>query len=306
MPPLRSALRLTARGATLLLVATGCATTGATFRSGVGDAFPNRPPYYAGAPVRADSIRAGHLPVAYQRGGSQPSFLDPAAGAGSPVAALLAEMSAFLDSLGATTPLAASGAAPGAASAGVPPDVHFGCETDASGDCVRSEEGGALGRGRTTTMRLAVGRPSPEWVASARGAMDAAGVGRALILTLEVGQYWTTQSGLRGDKAVLLGTGHEAPLPWLTSVETPVTVLQLTGALVDRDGQAVRIGAEGLLARRTSLGMSGLGAQALLSDEDVERLRTLRRDDLPGAPLAWQVALRHLVAQLSGRSDVAP
>ncbi|HZA51832.1 MAG TPA: hypothetical protein VE549_13900 [Myxococcaceae bacterium] len=37
-------------------------------------------------------------------------------------------------------------------------------------------------------------------------------------------------------------------LPWLTSLETPVSVLQLTGALIDRSGQAVRIGAEGSAA----------------------------------------------------------
>jgi len=34
---------------------------------------------------------------------------------------------------------------------------------------------------------------------------------------------------------------------------------------------------------------------------DIERLRTLRRDDLPGQPLVWQVALRTLVSQLTGR-----
>ena len=91
------------------------------------------------------------------------------------------------------------------------------------------------------------------------------------------------------------------PLPWLTSLETPVSVLQLTGAVMGRDGLAVRIGAEGMLARRTGLVMSGLGAQALISDDDVQQLRTLRREDLPGRPLVWQVALGQLVADLAGR-----
>lgn len=299
----RAAPRLAIPGAALLLLATAaCATTGATFGSGVGDAFPNRPPYYAGARVAADSTWIGWLPVVYQRGGSQAPIFDPEGGQGGPVAALLGELTAFLDSLGVGTRLGAPGGSP----TGTAPDVFFGCETDASGECVRSDESGAPGRGRTTTMRLAVGRPSPAWVASVRGALDSVGAARALVVTLEVGQYWTTQSGLRGDKSVLLGTGHTASLPWLTSVETPVTVLQLTGALMDRDGRAVRIGAEGLLALRTSLAMSGLGAQALLSPEDVERLRTTRRDDLAGQPLVWQVALRHLVAQLTGRPDLAP
>ena len=287
MAPLRAALAL------LPFAATACATTGATFGSGVGDRMMKDPPYYAGASVAGDSARVGHLPVAYQRGGSQAPIFDPGSDAGSPTAALLAEMNAFLDSLGVTKRIAISAAPPG-----TPPDVHFGCETDATGDCERSDSTGAMGRGNTTNMRLAVGRPSPEWTASAANAMTGAGVARALVVTLEVGQYWVTQSGLRGDKSVKLGTGHTASLPWLSSVETPVTVLQLTGALVSPDGRAVRIGAEGLVAKRTRLLVSAIGGQELLSDEDVNRLRTERRDDLPGRPLVWQVALRELVRQL--------
>jgi hypothetical protein len=287
-----AARRRAAAAALLPLLAAACATTGATFGSGVGDRILNDPPYYAGAAPAADTARVGHLPVGYQRGGSQAPTLDPAGGAGTPVGALLAEMNAFLDSLGATARIAAV--------AGTPPDVRFGCETDAAGDCVRSDSSGALGRGRTTEMRLAVGRPSPEWTAAAAAAMADAGVARALVVTLEVGQYWTTQSGVRGDKSVKLGTGHTASLPWLTSVETPVTVLQLTGALVGPDGRAVRIGAEGLAAKRTRLTISAIGGQELLTAEDVERLRTERRDDLPGRPLVWQAALRELVGRLVG------
>ena len=90
------------------------------------------------------------------------------------------------------------------------------------------------------------------------------------------------------------------PVPWLTSLDTPAHVLQITGALVGRDGRAIRIGAEGLFARRTPLLVSSIGAQAQLSDDDVERVRTLRRDELPGRPLAWQAAIRELVRQLTG------
>ena len=122
-------------------------------------------------------------------------------------------------------------------------------------------------------------------------ALERSGAQQALVLTLEVGQYWVTKSGWTNRKSIELGTNYSVPLPWLTSLETPVNVLQLTGALMDRDGLAVRIGAEGMLARRTSLVMSGLGAQALISDDDVQQLRTLRREDLPGKPLVWQTAL---------------
>ena len=276
-----------------------CSSTGATFRSGVGDTFLEHPPYYAGArAAAADTGRAAHLPVAYQRGGAQAPMFDPREGAGTPVAALLADMSAFLDSLGVTARL--EGAAPAPAGA-VPPDVQFGCAPDAAagGECAERGDS-ALGR-KGQTMRLAVGRPSAEWAAWAGEGMGRAGAERLLVLTLEVGQYLPRQRGLRGDKEVELGTGHVVALPWLTSLETPVSVLQLTGALVGRDGKAVRIGAEGLHARRTRLGVSALGAQELLRDEDVEAVRAARRDDLPGRPLAWQAAMRTLVEGLMGR-----
>ena len=293
---------------------------GATFRSGVGDAFPERPPYYAGAPltaVRADTGRLGHLPVAYQRGGAQASVFDPRDGPGTPVGAFLADLTAYLDTLGAP---AAAGGTPvsvrlvegGRVSAVAhaetvgPPDVQFGCvpETALPGaDCAAREgtaRGGALGRGRAPA-RLAVAGPPAAWVAWMRDVTGEAGVGRVLVVTLEVGRYLPRQAGPRGDKIVDLGTERAARLPWLTSLETPVGVLQLTGALVGRDGRAVRIGAEGVLARRTRLLVRAAGAEEVLSDDDVARARTLRRDDLPGRPLAWRVALRTLVAGLTAR-----
>jgi hypothetical protein len=75
--------------------------------------------------------------------------------------------------------------------------------------------------------------------------------------------------------------------------------VQLTGALVDREGKAVRIGAEGLLARRTRLLASAVGAQEVIGEAEIAELRTRRRADLDGAPLVWQEALRALVAQLT-------
>ena len=278
-------------GGVLLAVAGACAT-GSTFQSGVGDRLLEHPPYYAGARATGDTAPIGHLPVAYQRGATQEAMFDPAGGAGTATGALIGDLTAHLDSLDVTTRLAVGGAS------GAPPDVQFSCETDPSGDCLMGP--GALGRG-DIRMRLAVGRPAPEWVTWAGGIMDSAGVARVLVITLEVSQYRVEQRGIQGDKMVELGTGYTVRLPWLTSLETPVHVLQLTGALMGRDGRAIRIGAEGMLARRTSLPLSALGAQALIPDEVVAELRAARRDDLPGRPLVWQEALRTLVARLLGR-----
>jgi len=281
--------------AALLAAAAGCATAGATYRSGVAPATLDRPPFYAGVTVTAGATRIAHLPIHYQRGAEQGALFEPEGGEGSPAASLVAEMNAFLDSLGGTTRLVAR-----ASETGTPPDVHFGCNLDLVGDCI--EEGEVEGGGMNRRLQLSVGRPSEEWTAWAGTALDSARADQLLLVTIELGQYWPRQKGLSLTKEVRLGTGYSASMSWLTSLEKPVAVVQLTGALVGRDGRAVRIGAEGVMAKRSNIMLSAIGGQMLVSDEDIERLRTLRRDDLSGQPLVWQVALRNLVAQLTGRS----
>jgi len=292
--------------ASALLLA-GCATTGATFGSGVGDRMLEHPPYYAGV-AAGDAAPAGtrlaHLPIAYQRGAAQPEIFEPRADVGTPMYALLAEMNALLDSLGSGLRVAVRRAD---ATGRIPPDVRFGCATESGrpdDDC-RSRGDSALGRGGQT-MQLSVGRPSAEWSSWAHDVMRTGSVSRLLVITLEVGQYLPRQRGWRGTKEVELGTEHVAGLPWLTSLETPVSVVQLTGALVDSTGRALRIGAEGIYARRTRLGISALGAQEIITDEDIQRVREDRRDDLSGKPLGWRVALVQLVEGLTGRSLAQP
>jgi hypothetical protein len=271
-----------------------CATAGATLNSGVGDRLMDEAPYYAGRGGLAREARVAHLPISYQRGAAQEPIFDPEGGPGTPVAVLLREMNAYLDSIGASERLE---------TAGFPargwPDVQFSCEQGPRVECAsESREVSVAGK---PWMRLAVGRPSERWIAAARGAMDDADADYALVITLEVGQYWAHQRNFRGDKEVRLGTDHVQRVPWLTSLDQPVQVLQLTGALVGRDGRAVRIGAEGLLARPTPLLASAIGAQGLIGDDHVRRLRTSRRTELAGEPLVWQVALENLVAELTAR-----
>jgi len=283
-----------ARCAVAALAVAACATTGATFRSGVGDTWLEHDERVAGAEARGVAP-IGHLPVVYQRSTSQPSF-EPATAPDTPIAALLREMNAELDALGASVRVVAAEVPPG-----TPPDVSFGCEQDASGECEARDPSKALGR-EGTALKLALGRPSEDWIAWTRRAAADARVAGVLVLTLEIGQYFTRQVGWKGNKEVELGKGHVVPLPWLTSLETPVPVLQLTGALISPDGKGIRIAAEGLLPKRTRLSLSAIGAQELITDQDVEQLRAARREDLPGRPLVWQVALRNLVAELTGNA----
>ena len=283
----------------LVVALAGCATTGATFRSGVGDAMLDRAPWVAGQDGAAPAP-LGHARITWQRGATQEPIFEPAGGRGTPVAALVEEMNRALDSMGVSRPIATGSVAPG-----TPPDVHFGCERHPGDDCAVNPDS-ALGRGRQE-MRLAVGRPSPEWATWAGRRADSAGVSAVLVITLEVGHYLIRQRGLTGSKFVELGTANEARLPWLTSLEGPVSVVQLTGALVEPGGRAVRIAAEGILARRTRLAVSAIGGEEVVTDADVAELRTLRREDLPGQPLAWRVALATLVGSLSGTpARVAP
>ena len=294
--------RLLLAAATLL---TGCGSTGATLGSGVGDRMLEHPPYYAGAAVVAAApagSRIGHLPVAWQRGASQPVVFDPRADAGTPIRALLDEMNAFLDSLGVGTRVVNATSSAGAERM-VPPDVRFGCATESGrpDDVCRARGDSVLGR-EGQSMHLAVGRASSVWTSWAREVMHGDSLSRLLVITLEVGQYLPRQRGWRGAKEVELGTDCTVGLPWLTSLETPVSVLQLTGALVDSTGHARRIGAEGIHARRTRLGLGALGAQEIIGDEDIQRVREERRADIAGQPLAWRVALTQLVEGLTGRS----
>ena len=278
--------------ALLAAISAACASAGATYKSGVAPKSFDKPPFYAGAAVAPDERRVAHLPIRYQRGAEQGAQFEPQGGKGSAAAALVAEMNTYLDSLALSTKLS-----PRAAEIGTAPDVHFGCNQDPIGDC--TEEGEITPSNRR--LQLSVGRPSEQWIGWIGTALDSASHDHALVITLELGQYWPRQKGLSLSKEVLLGTDYVVSVPWLTSLEKPVAVVQLTGALIGRDGRAVRIGAEGLMAKRSNIVVSAMGAQRLVSDEDIDRLRTLRRDDLPGQPLVWQVALRNLVAQLTGR-----
>lgn len=289
----------------------GCAGTGATLRSGVGDTFLAHAPWYAGvksSPARDASVRVGIHAVHYQPRDAQAAFFEPSALAGKPVAALIAEMNDYLDSLTAANGTNPIRLADGRRISAVPPtphgiapDVRFGCLTEGNlpgNDCVARGDS-ALGRTDLQRMMLSVGRPSPEWIAWSNEAMTGANVSYTIVITLEVGEHLLRQRGLIGRKQLELGTGYTVEQPWLTSLSTPVQVLQLTGALIDRDGRAVRIGAEGIVARRTRLLVSAISAQEIITEDDVTAARTTRRTDLPGQPLAWQVALRSLVLGLT-------
>lgn len=173
----------------------------------------------------------------------------------------------------------------------VAPTVYLGCSLDLTDECSEEERVNVLSvTGGTAEWRRLVNRAAAE-----------TGSGRVLAVELAIAPQWIAQRGLKGKKEVRLGTGHVQPLAWLTSLDTPVWVLQVTGVVVAPDGKVARSGAEGIWALRTPFRASALGAQKLMTEEDVEQVREAqRRPDLPGQPRVWEAALDQLVAQLLG------
>jgi hypothetical protein len=276
----------------ILIPLLGCATTGSTFGAGVGDRVLDGPPYYNGLRSLPLAGRVAHFPIDYQSGAEQEAIFEPAGGAGTPIAALLDDMNAFLDELrGAPSITVPSGRH------ALAPDVTFSCEPRGVESCELAWDRDGDDR---RSMLLAVRRPSQAWIETNDRTLDEAGAQYVLVITLEIANYPVYQKNWRGDKVVRLGTGHSQKVPWITSLDQPVQVLQLTGALIDREGRAARIGAEGLIARRTNILLTAVGAQELISDADIERLVRYRRLDLSGEPLAWQVSINNLVKQLTG------
>lgn len=275
---------------------TACAgRTGATLGSGVGDRMLRDAPWVAGRALPALRGPVVVFPVAWQAGATQPAFMEPEADSTAPLGQLRVAVQRHLDSLaaGATTALLAGAGL-------IPPDVQFGCPSVNQQECDAPSSDAAIGRG-ATWHRLAVANPSPAWRAALRQRLDSLQATHAVFVTLEIGQYLPRQRGLTGSKYVTLGRDHEVALPWLTSLETPVSVIQLTGVVVDADGKAVRIAAEGLSVKRTPLLLSAVDAQALIRDDDVRTLLRTPRNDLPGQPLVWQAGLEALLRSLALR-----
>jgi len=277
----------------IMTASTACATTGSTFQSGIGDTYLTSAPWVAGTPLPPDRGPLLVLPVAFQAGAMEPLFFTVDAWQRGPLQRLLADLQQTLDAhqLGMrTTPFVGTGL--------IAPDVMFGCIRHAAPlECEPTRQTGLLA-GATTQHRLAIGRPSKQWIAELQRRLDSTGATHALVTTLEVGEYLPHQRGIKGDKVVQLGRNHDVELPWLTSLEQPVSVLQLTAAVVDRDGRAVRIAAEGLLAKRTSVVLSAFDMQAVLQDKDLDALQSAVRDDLAQKPRVLVAGLGNLLKNL--------
>jgi hypothetical protein len=147
-------------------------------------------------------------------------------------------------------------------------------------------------------MVLHLHRPSAAWQQAMREMLAREGASHAVVVWLGVSQYPKGRAGVFGKK-VVLGTGHEEPIRFLTAEDKLLEVLQLTGVLVDARGRVVRAGAEGILARDTPFTAQVFDVTKVLDDRALGQALTVeRRADLPGSPLKWEVALGNLLAAL--------
>jgi len=151
---------------------------------------------------------------------------------------------------------------------------------------------------RFPPMVLHLERPAKAWREAAARLMAQQGLDYLVVVNLAVSQYPKGRRGVFA-KNVLLGTGHERPVKFLTAEDKLLQVLQVAGVIVNAEGQVVRAGAEGILARDTPFLAQAFELEKTLDDEGLDAaLSSERRDDLPGAPLSLEVAIDNLVGQL--------
>lgn len=151
-------------------------------------------------------------------------------------------------------------------------------------------------------MALYLEKPSRQWKGSLRQLIDENAGDYALLVWVGLTEYPKGNKGVF-KKKVVLGTGYEREIRLLSAVDKPVEVLQLTGVLLDRNGEIVRAGAEGFLHEDSPFWVQALDAGTTVSDNMVKTLFTEQtREDLPGNPAAWKVAATNLLEQLTRQS----
>ena len=155
-------------------------------------------------------------------------------------------------------------------------------------------------------MALYFRNASQEWKRKLLAAATENDIDAVLFFTIGFSEYFVRQKDWLGKKELEMGIGHSIPVKWLTSLDDPVEVIHIMGALMDKTGKIYRAGAEGIVAAKTaSFFESIIGLRNTLTDDAVSAITTdLRREDLPGKPLNYKVALQNLIANLLDRKDL--
>lgn len=204
---------------------------------------------------------------------------------------LLTAMNIYLDSLGWSSPVYADNLQSREA-----PYVYLGSaegETaPSSSELLRSETD------KYPPMVIYIEKASGDWRRQLQESEIFANHEYLLVLRLGISEFPKADRGLFGKK-VRLGTGYEQHIKFLSAEDKPVSVLLVSGLLLDREGKTRRAGAEGIISEDTPFWAQVFDIKKSVGNDDVERLlNETRREDIPGRPLAWKVALHNLMAQL--------
>lgn len=150
-------------------------------------------------------------------------------------------------------------------------------------------------------MAMYLEKPSKAWRKTISQNMSRQKGEYALLIWIGLTEYPKANKGVF-KKKVVLGTGYEHEIRFLSAVDKPVEVLQVTGVLLDKEGNVLRAGAEGFLHEDSPFWVQVLEAGTTIDDNAINKLfEEQRREDLPGSPLAWRVALYNLMEQLTQR-----
>ena len=136
---------------------------------------------------------------------------------------------------------------------------------------------------------------------SLRARCRAVDVNRCLYVELCAGMTPPGEFTDEGDAMVDMGTGWRERVPAESLRDGAVEVIGLRGALMDDRGRVLRAGCESIAIGAGGPADAFSDAPYVVTSADVARALTLRREDLPGAPLALHAALANLVANLTGR-----
>jgi hypothetical protein len=186
--------------------------------------------------------------------------------------------------------------------------MYFGVPQDECGEPIWPMWGGFMGPTPFQTPVVAALDGSKEWRHAIGEAMAESDVEYSVMLTVRVSRF-RPRGGIH-KKQVLLGTGHTIALenPKGFFGTDSVDVLMLCGALMDSSGTIVRAAAEGVCCSTEDdahqVGDWSRDRPPWFRLLQNRRMLTARRADLPGQPLAYVVATKHLLSQLLGRPEL--
>lgn len=241
-----------------------------------------------------ESSRVVHAPLMFDKEMSEEFFYQ---GRETILQPLMDTMNQYLDSLAWSQPMAGSVPQKGL------PWLFVGsseAETAPSATMMMMDD-----HDEYPPMALYLDKPSKDWKKAFSQVMAEQQADYAILIWIGLTEYPKSDKGLF-KKKVVLGTHYEREIRFLSAVDKPVEVLQLTGVLLDKEGNVIRAGAEGFLHEDSPFWVQALEAGTTVDDNAIRKLFTEeRREDLPGQPLTWKVAVENLVLQLTQRQRIS-